>query len=81
MIIINNLNTSLYVNGSCYKAPSGTRYYVYEATFNTVHLHSEIGSAIIETEYSKRYIKCFGKIMVEETAELDENGMSNIVVY
>ena len=79
MKIINNTNVDLNIQGS--KLPSGSKKDFYEACFNTLSIHSDIGSAEITTEYSKRYIKNFGKITVEETGELDENGLPNIVVY
>lgn len=37
-----------------------------ENIFNTLSLHSEIGSCIITTEYSCRSFKNFGKIVVYE---------------
>jgi hypothetical protein len=54
---------------------------VYEAAFSTLSIHSDIGSAIITTEYSKRHIKCFGNLIVTELyMSLDENGLPVINV-
>lgn len=54
-----------------------------EHIFNTVSLHSEIGSCIITTEYSFRSFKYFGKIVATEgkksTQPLD-NGLKEIIV-
>ena len=34
-----------------------------KAVFNTLSIHSNIGSAIITTEYSKRHIKYYGNLI------------------
>lgn len=79
MTIINNTNVDLYINSRIINPGSKER--IYERCFNTVNIHSDIGSIEIVTEYSKRYIKTFGRITAEETGEMDENGLPNIVVY
>ena len=54
---------------------------VYEASFNTLSIHSNIGSAIIITEYSKRHIKYYGNLIVtEDENKKDENGLPVINV-
>lgn len=79
MTIINNTNVNLHINSGIITPASKKE--MYEGCFNTVNIHSDIGSIEIVTEYSKRYIKNFGKITAEETGEMDENGLPNIVVY
>ncbi len=79
MTIINNTNVDLHINSEI--ITPGSKKGIYEGRFNTVNIHSDIGSIEIVTEYSERYIKNFGRITAEETGEMDENGLPNIVVY
>ena len=48
--------------------------------FNTLDIHSEIGSAVITTEYCTRSIKNYGRIVAKEAKKKDSHGMKIIVV-
>lgn len=49
--------------------------------FNTLAIHSEIGSCIITTEYSQRCFKNYGKLLAKEGRKKNEHGMKNILIY
>ena len=51
-----------------------------EMMFNTLDIHSDIGSIIITTEYSKRNFENFGKLFAIESKVKDDNGMRKIIV-
>ena len=51
-----------------------------EHIFDTISIHSEIGSVEIVTEYCQRIIKCFGNLVAEEKNEMDETGFKIISV-
>lgn len=51
-----------------------------ENIFDTIHIYSDIGSAEITCEYGERFIKRFGKIVVQESNELDSNNRKCIIV-
>ena len=48
--------------------------------FNTLNVHSEIGSCIITTEYGKRSFKNFGKLKAREGRKKNEHGMKNVLI-
>lgn len=52
-----------------------------EMVFNTLAIHSEIGSCIITTEYSQRCFKNYGKLLAKEGRKKNEHGMKNILIY
>ena len=60
MIINNNTNSNLFINERELKP--GGRVHVMTRIFDTVNIHSNIGSAEIICEYGDRYIKCYGDI-------------------
>ena len=45
-----------------------------------LHIHSQIGSCIITTEYGQRSFMNFGKLVAEEGCEKDNNGKKTILV-
>ncbi len=51
-----------------------------EMMFNTLSIHSEIGSCFIITEYGKRSFRNYGKLVAKEGRKKDEHGMKNIIV-
>ena len=48
--------------------------------FNTLDIHSEIGSCVITTEYGQRSFRNYGKLVAKEGRKKNENGMKNILV-
>ena len=51
-----------------------------EMMFNTLDIHSDIGSCVITTEYGKRYFRNFGKLQAKEGRKKNKDGMKNILV-
>ena len=61
MTITNKTSVSLKIMGSSV-GPNETREFP-ENAFNTLSVHSDIGSCVITTEYSQRTIENFGKLV------------------
>lgn len=60
MTINNNTNSDLFINE--HELKPGGCLNVMTRIFDTVNIHSNIGSAEIICEYGDRYIKCYGDI-------------------
>lgn len=58
MIINNNTNSDLFINN--HELKPGDRFNVMVHIFDTVNIHSNIGSAEIICEYGDIHIKCYG---------------------
>lgn len=78
MTITNKTTVTLEILGGKLK-PNESREYV-EMMFNTLYIISEIGSCVITTEYGKRSIKNYGKLVAKEGSKKNEHGMKNIIV-
>lgn len=78
MTITNNTSVTLEILGNRL-APQTSQEFT-ERAFNTLDIHSEIGSCTITTEYSQRSIRNFGKLVASEGSERNERGMLNIIV-
>ncbi len=78
MVIENQTKCNIYID--CKVTEPGIRRYVTEHIFNTVDIHSDIGSAVITTEYYQRIFLTYGKMFLIESNELDSNGHKIIVV-
>ncbi len=79
MTVTNQTTVTLEILGKPLE-PNQTHVYP-EMMFNTLDIHSEIGSCVITTEYAKRYFRNFGKLAAKEGTERNEYGMKNILVY
>lgn len=64
MIINNNTNSDLLINGNALKP--GDRAIVMIHIFDTINIHSNIGSAEIICEYRDRHIKCYGNLNLKK---------------
>lgn len=70
MIINNNTNSDLFIND--HELKSGDRFHVMVHIFDTVNIHSNIGSAEIICEYGDRHIKCYGDLELRKSqSDLD----------
>lgn len=78
MLVTNKTNVDLVILGGIVK-PNQSHEYT-EMGFNTLDIHSEIGSSVITTEYCKRSIKNYGKLVAKEGCKKNEQGMKNIIV-
>ncbi len=78
MTVINKTTVALEIMGGIL-APNESREYT-EMMFNTLDIHSEIGSCVITTEYSQRSFRNFGKLVAKEGCQKNDNGMKNIIV-
>ena len=78
MTITNKTSVTLEILGTKLK-PNESQEYT-EMMFNTLDIHSEIGSCVITTEYSQRSFKNYGKLVAKEGKEKNKNGMKNIIV-
>lgn len=81
MIILNKSTATLKIRGT--EVPPDDSFETTEMIFNTVDIHSDIGSVVISTEYSIRYIEAFGKLIAFESEQLpmDKQGLKQIVVF
>jgi len=81
MIILNKSTATLNISGT--KVPPDDAFETTEMMFNTVDIHSDIGSVVITTEYSTRYFEAFGKLIAFESDYLpkDKQGLKQIVVF
>ena len=52
-----------------------------EMTFNTLNIHSDIGSCVITSEYGRRSIKSYGKLSAKESDTMNPNGSKNIIIF
>ena len=59
--------------------PQESREYT-EMMFNTLDIHSEIGSCVITTEYGKRSFRNYGKLLAKEGHQKNEYGMKEILI-
>lgn len=78
MTVTNKTTVALEIMGGILE-PNESREYP-EMMFNTLDIHSEIGSCVITTEYAERSFRNFGKLVAKEGCEKNENGMKNIIV-
>ena len=78
MTVTNNTGVKLVILGGELK-PNESREYQ-EMMFNTLNIHSEIGSCVVTSEYGKRYIENHGSLKAEEGNEKNEDGMKNIII-
>ena len=78
MLVTNKSNVQIVILGGILK-PNESREYT-EMAFNTLNIHSEIGSVEITTEYCRRSIKNYGKLFAKEGRKKGEHGMKNIIV-
>lgn len=78
MTITNKTSVTLEILGTKLK-PNESQEYT-EMMFNTLDIHSEIGSCVITTEYSQRSFKNYGKLVAKEGKEKNKHGMKNIIV-
>ena len=51
-----------------------------EMMFNTLDIHSDIGSCVITTEYGKRSFKNYGRLVAKEGRKKNKDGMKNILI-
>ena len=79
MTVTNKTSVTLEILGGKLQPNTSAEYS--EMMFNTLDIHSEIGSCVITTEYGKRSFKNYGKLFAEEGHEKNEHGMKNILVY
>ena len=80
MKIINNSTETIYFDICNYVYP-GDEAVISENCFDSRHIHSNIGSVVIMTEYCEREIKNWGNLKAKEINKTDENGMKCILVY
>ena len=78
MTVTNKTSVTLEILGEELK-PNESREYT-EMMFNTLDIHSEIGSCVITTEYSQRSFKNYGKLVAKEGRKKNEHGMYNILI-
>lgn len=78
MLVTNKTNVDIVILGGILK-PNQSHEYT-EMMFNTLDIHSEIGSSVITTEYGNRSIKNYGKLVAKEGRKKNEHGMKNIIV-
>lgn len=78
MTVTNKTTVTLEIMGGILK-PNESREYA-EMMFNTLDIHSEIGSCVITTEYAQRSFRNYGKLVAKEGCEKNEDGMKNIIV-
>lgn len=78
MTVTNKTSVTLEILGGSLE-PNESREYP-EMMFNTLSIHSEIGSCDITTEYGERYFRNFGKLVAEEGRKKNELGMKEIIV-
>jgi hypothetical protein len=79
MTITNNTHIDLYISGKVLN-PNETCEFS-ESMFNTLNIHSDIGSCVITTEYGKRSFKYFGNLKAKEISQKNSDGMKDIIVY
>ena len=78
MTVTNKTSVALEILGGILK-PNESQEYT-EMMFNTLNIHSEIGSCVITTEYGQRSFSNHGKIKAKEGRKKNEYGMKNIIV-
>lgn len=64
MTVTNKTSVALEILGGSLK-PNESREYT-EMMFNTLDIHSEIGSCVITTEYGQRSFRNYGKLVARE---------------
>lgn len=78
MLVTNKTSVDIVIHGGTLK-PKESKEYT-EMGFNTLDIHSDIGSTVITTEYGTRNIKNYGKLVAKEGRKKNEHGMKNIIV-
>ncbi len=78
MRIYNDLNSPLFIEDRWIK--HGDYIDITEHIFDTINIHSDIGSAEITCEYGERFIENFGKLVAREDNKLDSNNRKCIIV-
>ena len=78
MTVTNKTTVALEIMGEVLN-PNESREYT-EMMFNTLNVHSEIGSCVITTEYAVRSFRNYGKLKAEEGTEKNEHGMKEIII-
>lgn len=70
MTVTNKTSVALEILGGSLK-PNESREYT-EMMFNTLDIHSEIGSCVITTEYGQRSFRNYGKLVAREGRKKNE---------
>lgn len=78
MTVTNKTTVALKILGGSLK-PNESREYP-EMMFNTLDIHSEIGSCVITTEYGQRRFKTYSKLVAKEGRKRNKHGMKDIIV-
>lgn len=78
MTVTNKTTVALEIMGEVLK-PNESREYP-EMMFNTLNVHSEIGSCVITKGYAVRSFRNYGKLKAEEGTEKNEHGMKEIII-
>ena len=79
MTVINKSSVTVDIYGISIK-PHEVKEYP-EMTFNTLNIHSDIGSCVITTEHGRRSIKNYGKLSARELDSKNSNGTKDIFLY
>lgn len=78
MTVTNKTSVALEILGGILN-PGESQEYT-EMMFNTLDIHSSVGSCVITTEYGKRSFSNYGKLVAKEGRMKNERGMKNIIV-
>ena len=78
MTVTNQTSVTLEILGTELK-PNESQEYT-EMMFNTLEIHSDIGSCVITTEYGQRSFRNYGKLVAKEGIKKNNHGMKNILV-
>lgn len=78
MTVTNKTSVNLEILGGILE-PSQSREYT-EMMFNTLSIHSEIGSCVITTEYGHRSFRNYGKLVAKEGQKENEYGLKDIII-
>lgn len=78
MTVTNNTSVTLTILGGDLKPNESSEYP--EMMFNTLDIHSEIGSCVVTTEYGERSFRNYGKLVAKEGCEKNKDGLKNILV-
>lgn len=79
MTVINKSSVTVDIYGISLK-PNQAKEYP-DMTFNTLNIHSDIGSCVITTEYGRRNIRNYGNLSARETDSIKSNSSKDITIY
>ncbi len=79
MTITNKTTVTLYIEGTVPLLPNNSCKEP-DTMLESLNIHSEIGSCIITTEYTKRSFRNFGKLVAEEGCEKNDNGRTDVII-